>query len=78
MTAVVCIDLVSVALELKCITETNPIRVNYLCISHYFNGNSHQISCTYVTRQSASVIKVGVMYLGITYILKCSKNKEDL
>ena len=50
-----------VALELKCIIETNLIRVNYRCISCYFYLTFLLNSCTQATRRRASVIKLGMV-----------------
>ena len=62
---VVLISLVGMVFELKHVIETNLIRVSYCCISHSFHFNSH-IKPLYISkRQSASVIKVGVAYMGI-------------
>ena len=58
-------SLMGVALALICIVETNPIRVNYCCIRHSFTATVVKSSCTRVTRQSASVIKMGVAYVNV-------------
>ena len=43
------------------VIETSPIRVSYCCISRYFTVTIVYNSCSYVTRWSTSVIKVGVV-----------------
>ena len=54
-----------VALELKRVMETNPIRVSQRYISRYITVTVAKSSCTLVTRRSTSVIKVGVAYVHV-------------
>ena len=54
-----------VALALVRIIDTNPLRVSYRSISCLFTVTVVKSSCTRVTRQSASVIRVGVAYVNV-------------
>ena len=54
-----------VVLALIFIAEINPIRVSWCCIRHLFSVTVITNSCTWVTRESASVIKVGVAYVNM-------------
>ena len=60
-----------VALELKCVIETNLIR-GYRYISCYLHFNIPLDSCTQATRWNASVIKVGVVCVGL-HVLRLLK-----
>ena len=67
--------MVHVTLELKCVVDTNLIRVSYRCISCYFQFKipfkqlyaSSKIEC-------ASVIKVGVVCIGV-HVSRCLKEE---
>ena len=64
-----------VALALVRFVDTNPLRDSYRCIRRYFTVTVIKSSCTVVTRQSASVINVGVAYVNV----RVSKSlKEEL
>ena len=52
-----------VALALIRVIETNPLRVSHCCIRLTVTVNKN--SCTSVIRRSASVIKVGVVYVNV-------------
>ena len=58
------------ALELKCVIETSLIKVSYHCIAVTFTLTFLLNSSTQVTRQSALVIKVDVVCVGVTRCLK--------
>ena len=47
------------------IVDTNPLRVNWHCTRRYSTETVVKDSCTRVTRHIASVIKVGVVCVGI-------------
>ena len=57
------LSVVVMALELKLIMETNPIKVSQCCISRQFPVAVIKSNCTLVTRRSASVVKVDVAYM---------------
>ena len=46
-------------------TNLNPLKVSYRCLTWLFTTTVIKSSCTRATRQSFSVIKVGVVYMNV-------------
>ena len=57
------------------VVDTSSIRVSYRCISCYFTVTIILNRCSWVTRRSASVLKVGVVDVEIRIL---SHLKEEL
>ena len=71
--------MVGVALELRRIIETNPIRVSYHYVcKQLLSLNVPLNSCTQATGWSSSVIKVGVIYVGVRMSIAVFKRRAGL